>query len=559
MPQTQLGIVYPAKSDAVRPASNDFRTLAATADAAIVDARWTRSTITTGTDLNNLTTPGVYPSPSYAVTMSLENRPPMISQPMTVRVHKAGNTVFQVAEGWDSSGSIVMARETHGGVFRRWRLVSGGSGASSLDAKRLSVFGDSQADPSVSGQWTTAAAAALPGVNLDSKARSGDSSNEVLIRAGVVTVPAAPVSGSIPGAVGASDMVTPMHHQLRAGRVITQGSWADVDGVLRTTSAGGLEFYRSSAGSAVPSGVTDFASTFTGNASTAVFWFGGNDFTFGVKGQSASIADHVIGNYRKVVEWGTQTGRRVVICGTTTRDGTVAGSDEHKAIERINATLAYLYPDLYMPVQAYYSQRALADAGLSPTAEDTARMAAGLIPKRLYVDNAHFTPEAHKVIGEKFIAPWLAARGYARTSAALAAPDVYATSFENYLQGRNRTLDTGWRDVTALAVAGVVTEGEIRVRRTGPTVWVQFFKVQLESRENWQNIINLPTGFRPDMDTFNTQPLGVTSGTDRVSIYAVGALHLSGHQDNTGLINLALSFPTSSKFPEPANYPGSAA
>lgn len=106
------------------------------------------------------------------------------------------------------------------------------------------------------------------------------------------------------------------------------------------------------------------------------------------------------------------------------------------------------------------------------------------------------------------------------------------------------TSDTGWMDVTASADAGVVTEGTISARRTGNIVWVHFSQVQLATRSVWQRILTLPAGYRPSVDTFLTQSTSSESlGNDRVSVYQVGTLHLTGHTDASDKLNFQISYP----------------
>lgn len=120
------------------------------------------------------------------------------------------------------------------------------------------------------------------------------------------------------------------------------------------------------------------------------------------------------------------------------------------------------------------------------------------------------------------------------------------------------TKDTGWRDVTSLATSGLITAGNVYLRRTGTTVWLIFRNVQLSSRSVWQNVFQLPTGFRPEIDMRLTQATSSNSmGNDRIDVYTFGTVYLTGHTDATDAMNFQLSFPTALTFP--ATYPGTPA
>lgn len=380
--------------------------------------------LVSGTDVDTLVWPGEYTADTGTLAASLLNRPSGFNNQTTYRVTRMGTTILQEAVGWHPEGVIHAERRTAGGVFGPWASpTSGGSGSATNTL--LTVYGDSQSAAEAGATWAEQIGALLNQSTVNNMARSGDNTNVVMIRAGVKEVRFTVAGGSIP-ASGSVSLSTGARLFLRDDRAVASGSIAGVAGTLTHTTGNAYTFTRATAGTATPAtGAQLFTSSTSTTASNVIFWCGGNDFNEGVKGQSRTIADHVLGNYRAAIEWGQRNGRRVIVAGVTNRMTALTGSEGFAQVQYVNRTLRTLYPNDFLDVQAYLVERAIYDAGLTPTGADTTAMGKGEIPPQLFVDGIHLIPAAHTAIATKWIAPWLAGSAAAFTTATLSAlPDL---------------------------------------------------------------------------------------------------------------------------------------
>lgn len=310
---------------------------------------------------------------------------------------------------------------------------------------RISIFGDSHSEAAVAGSWDEAAGPLIAQA-LDNQARSGDDTTAIGIRAGWLQPLVTVDGGSIP-ASGPVTLRTTAHFETRENRTLTTATVAGVEGSLRYDTGGQFTFTRLTAGAAVsvpdPTRVSTVYST---EASVLLIWMGANDFIFDFGGADGSIAERVIAAYSRAATWAAQRGQTAVVAGTTNRLAAGPGTSEFEQIQQINDTLARMFPGRFLDVQGYYSQHALADAGLTPTTADTEAMEAGAIPPQLFLaDGVHFTPAAHAAIGGKHIAPWLAAQGCATPVGTLPAPKP--------LPSRSQDVDDWSAAITALNAA----------------------------------------------------------------------------------------------------------
>lgn len=384
-----------------------------------------RATLTTGADLNVLTTPGFYQVEVGSMATSILNRPVGFNNPfeIEVRLISSPQGIYRQTARMKEVGLPTWREATRwslNGAFLEWVEKSNGATTGpERDAGMVAIFGDSQSDGSTDTSWPVTAGNYLNGTRIINHARGGDNSNGVLARAGVLQPMFTAEEGSIP-ASGSVGLRTSQRLQFRTDRLITGGSIAGVAGVLTHVADDKFTFTRSTAGSVVSlSTPKPFTTNISTNAATVIFWFGGNDFNEDVRGQERSVADHVIGAYRRAVVWAEKNGYQPVIAGVTNRLSAVTGSEGFRQVQQINTTLRRAYPDIFLDVQAYYSERAIYDAGLTPTAGDLTSMSRGEIPPQLFVDGIHLLPVAHQAIGRQWIAPWLAAKGFAFTSQTL--------------------------------------------------------------------------------------------------------------------------------------------
>lgn len=379
---------------------------------------WDRGELTSGENLDTLFTPGVYHAPVSAIAQSIVGRPSgsAWNNPFKVTLERVSDTngiYKQVIEAKVSGESVSVSayRWSLSGTYLEWQTPPSVRVRNDM---AISVFGDSQSD----GTWPALVNGLLDGTTVYDYARAGDDTNVQLITAGILPLRFQVAGGAIP-ASGPVALTTSQRLHLRDNRSVSGGTIAGVAGLLVHDSADNFTFTRVNPGAETPAaGWQRFTATLDTSAATCIFWFGGNDFNQGVNGQERTIADHVIGAYRKAMEWGAATGRTVLVAGVTNRMTALSGSEGFAQVQYVNRTLRQLYPDAFLDVQAYYVERAIYDAGIVPTAGDIEAMVRGEIPPSLFAtgDNVHLIPEAHAAIAEFWIAPWLAAQGHALTT-----------------------------------------------------------------------------------------------------------------------------------------------
>lgn len=369
-----------------------------------------------GTNLNSLTEPGIYESPDAPTSQSLLNRPSNFGSFQQVYVvYRAGTTIFQEGMTWNEGKVDTAKRVSTGGVLAAWETPGLGG---NLDSNRLTLFGDSQVASSATS-WDNVVTTLLDGTTISNRGFGGDNSQASFLRNGFIKPKFRIVGGTIP-ASGSVEVTTSMKLDLR-DRTIGAGTLAGVGGTL-SYAAGVVTFARTTSGTAVAaSGWHQWNSTINTAALYMLLWIGGNDFNEVRLGQERSIADHIIGAYRYFVALCLKEGRTPIIAGVTNRLAAGAGTEGFAEVQLINRWLRRMFPDIFLDVQAYYSERAIYDAGLTPTQADLDAIAAGAIPPQLFeADGIHLIPAAHTAIGTYWIAPWLAQKGCATTTQTLA-------------------------------------------------------------------------------------------------------------------------------------------
>ncbi|EEX14075.1 hypothetical protein CSE45_2553 [Citreicella sp. SE45] len=104
-------------------------------------------------------------------------------------------------------------------------------------------------------------------------------------------------------------------------------------------------------------------------------------------------------------------GRHLVV--SITSRGAAEGASGLADILEANRELREHFGDRFVDLQGYMSQRAIHDAGLTPTAQDETDMAGGFIPASLRepLGSSHFNPTGYTMIGA-FMARQIRARGW---------------------------------------------------------------------------------------------------------------------------------------------------
>jgi len=196
--------------------------------------------------------------------------------------------------------------------------------------------------------------------------------------------------------------ITPATGWRTGGDSTIVGTLAGVAGtLLNDISEGHFTFTPSSApGStvSVPAG-TPFICT-EGDAMRDwinVIWSGHNNAPAGT-----AVTD-IPRDIASMVAWLTPYTKRYLIVSITWE--TKSRNDQ------LNAPLIAAYPDNYVDLNGYLISDGLTAAGLTPTADDLADIAAGEVPRQLRYDGTHFTQAATDVIGH-YIADQITARSW---------------------------------------------------------------------------------------------------------------------------------------------------
>lgn len=247
----------------------------------------------------------------------------------------------------------------------------------------------------------------LTGVTVNVKGVSGQYASEIGVRQGGVVLNLTVAGGSIPtsGAVTVTPGVLPawsgsqnlFNDTATPGGIA--GTLAGVPGLLaRVGTSSAMQFTRSSGGSAVAvSGTAPFIpAQGVAAASHAQFlWAGRNDVSG--SGSVASVVNPVLGMASAL----SAHGNPFLVFSVTTSTTETSGTAGHTLVTAINAQLAALFGNHYFDVLGYLRTTAITDAGITPTSNDVAQMAAGTIPESLTVDGLHFTAVAYDLIARR--------------------------------------------------------------------------------------------------------------------------------------------------------------
>ena len=128
-----------------------------------------------------------------------------------------------------------------------------------------------------------------------------------------------------------------------------------------------------------------------------VIWSGHNN------APAATAVTDIPRDIASMVDWLTPYTKRYLVVSITW---------ESKARnDQLNAPLIATYGDKYVDLNGYLITDGLTAAGLTPTADDLADIAAGEIPRQLRYDGTHFTQDCTTVIGH-YIADQITTRSW---------------------------------------------------------------------------------------------------------------------------------------------------
>lgn len=383
---------------------------------------WDSVALANAQDLGSLLTPGRYRANTGAIATTILDRPAGVTQPFTVNVALISSTngvYLQELVEWSSAGPKSFSRLSLSSKYSEWDKA----GAKEVVASRTQVtaLGDSLTEGGdISGAWPAGSSwpeklsAILPGVTVVNRGHSGDSSDEILLRTGIITARFTVADGALP-ATGPVNLTTSQILSIRDGRAMA-GTLAGVYGNLRHVSGKDWMFTRAANGTAVPApGKQAFTSSAAAsNTDTLTYWAGRNDISMPGEIMEPTQAEHLVANAVKVMEWAAPRQKQVLIIGPTTGTHERAGSSGFLMIAEANRRLRELFPANYVSAQDYMVTRALSDMGVTPTPADAAAVSAGEMPPSLIApgDTIHFSQAAAANFAQNFVAPNLLGRGW---------------------------------------------------------------------------------------------------------------------------------------------------
>ena len=375
--------------------------------------------LASGDDLNTLA-PGKYRAETSTIATSIKNIPLGVVNPFEVelrQVSKVNGVRFDVLTEYGDTGPIVSTRQSLSNTFQGWITANVPGSRTVFDC-----WGDSLTEGGGLGEtwltseaWPARAGTVLTGVTMGNKGRSGDTTDEILIRMGVHVLYFAVTGGSIP-ASGAVAVTTRFKGYVPRDRNYT-GTLAGVAGTLSFNFAAGTwTFTRTTAGTAVTvAGSVQFLPSLAyPKKNPLVFWAGRNDFGFAVTGLDGATVDHIIANHRKVLDHLPAGDKRVLFFGPTLTTAETVGTAGYTRVWDTINRMKYLFPGTFYSVMDYLIDRALTDAGITPTPADLTAIANREAPPSLFItgDTTHFKKAIADVIGRNFAAPLIAAKGY---------------------------------------------------------------------------------------------------------------------------------------------------
>lgn len=312
-----------------------------------------------------------------------------------------------VAGALDKEGYISYAVRTDGA----FRVFKGDGGVASRT--KIAAIGDSLVRGytgatawDVADSWPSKLAEKAPGVTVENLGIGGNSIDEIRLRIGAMDFWVTSATGAIPGEGPVALTTKQKIGFVDSNTFDLTGYLAGVHGTLSRT-ASGITFTRSSPGEgfAVDGPLRFNAGRADYSGHTAIVWAGRNDVSFDVTGPESSVAEHVLASTLELVEWLTPRIKQVIVVGPTNRVDEPRGTAKYDTVMAINKRLAELLPGKYMDVRSWLVNRAIYDAGLTPTAADLKAISEDAPPPQIMDGGSHYN---------KPIAPLLATKFYAR-------------------------------------------------------------------------------------------------------------------------------------------------
>lgn len=223
---------------------------------------------------------------------------------------------------------------------------------------------------------------------------SGQSADEIALRAAGLVLMVSPEGGSIPASGAVNVTYSGQLVGWRNDRSwSSMGTLAGIPGKLsRVAASTTLTFTRTSSGTAVPISVpTPFMSTpgLENTDATAILMLGRNDVGYAVAG--TNIVDRIVNANLAIIDSLNPINPRFLILGTINATGEYVGTGNYDVVKKSNDILSQMYPDNYLDIRSYIVKESIYDQKLTPTADDLTRMGKDAPPQQIMHDGVHYT------------------------------------------------------------------------------------------------------------------------------------------------------------------------
>ena len=384
--------------------------------------QWAQGGISSGTDLDTLPV-GYRDFSSGSISNTLVNRPSGLSGPGYVETYRAGGANFQVLVAYDSNplGYRVWRRGTKNGKYQAWVEETPGtsSGTESPQASwsrtdPIYVWGDSE----VANHLADELAAVVTSTTVVNRGGWGWSSNDILLRAGVIELFATPEGGVIPASADQAVTLNVHGRRMQTRYRDMPVTFAGVRGTLTHKADEQWTFKRDADGAEVAvTTPTQLISTdaMTPGRGTHIFVMGGNDWLEEVgAAPERDKVTHVVANYARAVEAvAPSPTRHVLIAGVKTRADTRPGDANDTFVKEVNARLSEMFPQFFVSRQNWLVNDALRLAGITPDDVDASNAAGGVAPPSVFEDHTHTRAEVAKAEATHLWLEELRTRGWA--------------------------------------------------------------------------------------------------------------------------------------------------
>lgn len=274
---------------------------------------------------------------------------------------------------------------------------------------RIVCWGDSMT-AGAGGSGTTypgVLASLLPGKTVSNLGIGGQTSTQIAARQGGVPIKVTIDGNLIPASGGVAVTAKSVNTLYNSGSYggSFAGKLAGVAGTISSDASGSWTFTRNAAGSAVDCPpdteiIPDTATTY--ESDTVIIWSGRNNFS-----NPTTVKNDVIAMIDRL----KPLNKRVLVLSICNGTGETSGTSAYRNLTAANAELARHFGDQFVDVRRYLIDFGLAEAGITPTSQDTADIAGDTIPVSLRADAVHLLGPGYTVIAN-LIARVLRAKGW---------------------------------------------------------------------------------------------------------------------------------------------------